>query len=273
MQDGRFVLTERAARVETAAYAQPIPDGRIAQGDGTIAQAWFEEPTAQYDHAVLGDGIEAEVLKVRLKDGTVLAHKLPIGSVFEDLEPRIIRLNGAEAVLVVRAYLSAGGAVAVYRVIDGGLRLIAEADPIGIPYRWLNPVGAADFDGDGVTEVAAVVTPHLSGRLTIYQQAGGRFVREAERSGYSTHFIGSTVLAMSVITDIDGDGVSDIVLPSLERDRLAVVSFAGGTAREIGSMQLRSSIVTALVAADLDGKGAPDFVYGLRNGELVVIRR
>ena len=93
------------------------------------------------------------------------------------------------------------------------------------------------------------------------------------RSGYSTHFIGSTVLAMSVVADIDGDGVVDIVLPTLDRDRLAVVSFAGGKARELGSMQLRSSIVTSLVAADLDGKGAPELVYGLRNGELMVIRR
>ena len=38
-------------------------------------------------------------------------------------------------------------------------------------------------------------------------------------------------------------------------------------------MQLRSTIVTSLIAADLDGKGALDLVYGLRNGELVVIWR
>ena len=89
----------------------------------------------------------------------------------------------------------------------------------------------ADFDGDGVTEVAAVVTPHLSGRLTIFQRDGTKFEREAERSGYSTHFIGSTVLDMSIIEDVNGDGVPDIILPSLDRDRLAVVSFAGGTPR------------------------------------------
>ena len=29
----------------------------------------------------------------------------------------------------------------------------------------------------------------------------------------------------------DGDGVPDIILPSLDRDRLAVMSFAGGTPR------------------------------------------
>ena len=38
-------------------------------------------------------------------------------------------------------------------------------------------------------------------------------------------------------------------------------------------MQLRSTILTSLIAADLDGKGALDLVYGLRNGELMVIRR
>ena len=38
-------------------------------------------------------------------------------------------------------------------------------------------------------------------------------------------------------------------------------------------MQLRSTIVTSLIAADFDGKGASDLVYGLCNGELMVIRR
>ena len=164
---------------------------------------------------------------MRLQDGVVLAHKLPSYSVYEDLEPRIIDLNGEEMVLAVCAYLSAGVAIAVYRVADGKLQPVAEADPIGIPFRWLNPVGAANFVGDRVTEVAA----DLSGRLTLYQRDGTKFEREAERSGCSTHLIGSTVLDMSVIEDVNGDGVPDIILPSLDRDRLAVVSFAGGTPR------------------------------------------
>ena len=130
-------------------------------------------------------------------------------------------------VLAVRAYLSAGVAIVVYRVADGKLQPVAEADPIGIPFRWLNPVGAANFVGDRVTEVAA----DLSGRLTLYQRGGTKFEREAECSGCSTYLIGSTVLDMSVIEDVNGDGVPDIILPSLDRDRLAVVCFAGGTPR------------------------------------------
>lgn len=273
LQGGKFILTEVPNRDAPAPYADPIPDGRIARSSGAIAEAWLEGPTLRYRHGVLGDAVEAESVKLRLKDGSVLTHKLPNDSVYEDLEPRIIEFNGDAAVLVVRAYLSAGASIAVYRVADGRIQPVAEADPIGIPNRWLNPVGAADFDGDGVTEIAAVVTPHLSGRLTLYQQAGDRFVREAERSGYSTHFIGSTVLAMSVVTDVDGDGIVDIILPSLDREQLTVVSFAGGKARELGAQPQRAAIVTSIVAADLDGKGAPDLVYGLENGDLMVIRR
>lgn len=273
LQGGTFVLTETANREAPVSDVDPIPDGRIARGSGTIAEAWFAGPTLRYRHGVLGDAVEAESLKLRLKDGSVLEYKLPDDSVFEDLEPRIIALNGDAAVLVVRSYLSAGAAIAVFRVADGRIQLVAEADPIGIPNRWLNPVGAADFDGDGITEIAAVVTPHLSGRLTLYRQAGDGFVREAVRSGYSTHFIGSTVLAMSTATDVDGDGIVDIVLPSLDRENLAVVSFAGGKARELGAQPQTAAIVTSIIAADLDGKGAPDLVYGLENGDLMVIRR
>ena len=273
MKGDQFVLTAIPNQDESTLDAEPIPDGRIAFGDGMIAQAWLAEPTLRYRHGVLGDLVEAEALKLRLNDGRILTHTLPKDSVFEDLEPRIVDLNGEEAVLVVRSYLSGGASIAVYRVVDGGIEPVGESDPIGLSFRWLNPIGAADFDGDGITEIAAVVTPHLSGRLTIYQRLGDRFVRESAKSGYSTHFIGSTVLNMSVVTDVDGDGTPDIVLPSLDRKHLAAVSFAGGQGRELGSIAQPSKIATSIVAADLDGDGTTELIFGRVNGALVVIRR
>ncbi len=273
MADGRFTLSPLQAAGNGVVNADPIPDGRVAFGNAMIAEAWLAEPTLRYRHGVLGDSVEAEALKVRLRDGRVLSHFLPGDSVYEDLEPRIIDLDGEEMILVVRSYLSGGAAIAVYRIKNDRIVPVGESYPIGLSHRWLNPVGAADFDGDGRSEIAAVVTPHLSGLLTIYQRDGDLFQKDGVRSGYSTHFIGSTILAMSVVTDADGDGVADIVLPSLDRDRLAVVSFTGGKSRELLSMPQPAAIVTSIITADLDGRGAPDIVFGLENGALVVIRR
>ncbi len=273
LENDKFALSSFQTTEKSAPYADPIPDGRIAYSGGSIAQAWLSEPTLRYRHGVLGDDVEAEMLKVRMKDGRTLSFKLPNDSVYEDLEPRIIDLNGEQAVLVVRSYLNAGASIAVYRVAGDRIEPIGESDPIGLSHRWLNPVGAADFDGDGITEIAAVVTPHLSGLLTIYQRDGDSFLRESARSGYSTHFIGSTVLAMSLVEDVDGDGAADIILPSLDRDNLAVVSFAGGRSRELLSLPQSSAIVTSVIAADLDGVGALDLVFGREDGSIIAIRR
>lgn len=273
MKDGGYVLSKMPPADKAKIDADPIPDGRIAYGNEKIAAAWLAEPTLRYRHGVLGDNVEAEALKVRLRDGRTLTHTLPEDSVYEDLEPRIIDLDGEEAVLVVRSYLDSGAAIAVYRIVENQIRPVGEAYPIGLSHRWLNPVGAADFDGDGRTEIAAVVTPHLSGILTIYQLDNDAFRKDAARSGYSTHFIGSTVLAMSVVLDANSDGVPDIVLPSLDRGRLAVVTFAGSSSRELLSLPQPSRIVTSVVAADLDGNGVSDIVFGRDDGVLMVIHR
>jgi len=270
---GRAILSPLKATAAPAPPPDTIPHGRVALGSGQIARAWLVEPTTRYGHGVLGDAIEAAALKIQMKTGEVLVHRLPGDSVFEDLEPRIVALADGEAVIAVRAYLTRGAALALYRVVAGRIETLAESEPIGRRNRWLNPVGVGDFNGDGRIEIAAVVTPHLSGRLTLYRREGASLTRIAELPGYSTHSIGSTVLAMRAIADIDGDGVVDIVLPSLDKRRLTAVSFAGGKGREIRSIRHDSPIVTAIVTADMDGRGELDFVYGLENGAVVLIRR
>ena len=70
---------------------------------------------------------------------------------------------------------------------DGG----HPARTIGQPFRWLNPVGVGDFDGDGRREIAAVVTPHLGVTLKLYEWKGERLEPKHEAAGFSNHAIGS----------------------------------------------------------------------------------
>jgi hypothetical protein len=254
-------------------YGQTIPQGRVSLGTGEIAVARLTGPTRRYAHGVLGDDIEAEALTVRFRDGSEDTFRLPEDSVFEDLQPRIVSVDGREAVLTVRSYLTAGGALALYGVSGGKVVPLAESRPIGQPSRWLNPVGAADFDGDGRTDVAAVVTPHLSGLLTLFHRNGAALEPVATAPGFANHFIGSTVLGMHVVTDVDGDGIDDIVLPSLDRRRLVAVTFAGGAARVLKTVEHDAPIVTSIVLADLDRNGMAEIVYGLADGTVTLIYR
>jgi hypothetical protein len=134
---------------------KPLPDGRLVRGNRQILAAWFSDPTQRYRHFALGTEHEAGALVVAMKDRRAFKFTLPADSVFEDREPRIVDVDGVDMVVAVRSYLKHGAALALLAVGKDGLEIVAETPPIGQPFRWLNPAGVADFDGDGVLDLAA----------------------------------------------------------------------------------------------------------------------
>jgi hypothetical protein len=242
------------------------PDGIVTEGGKDIAAAWLTGPTRRYDHGVLGDGVEASGLRAELRDGRVLSFKLPADSVFEDRRVRLADLDGdgGDELLVVRSYLDRGAALAVLRPDGEGLSIVAETAPIGLPYRWLNPAAVADFDGDGRLEIALVAIPHIGGILKIYELRRGRLVEEGLAAGFSNH-------AMAAVVDWGRGPI--LLLPDARRRALRQINFRRGgmTIRDFDDHE--RPIVTAIVAADLDGDGWKEVVYGLDNGELVVLSR
>lgn len=255
--------------------ADALPDGEMGRGVNDVAAAWLIEPTRAYDHGVLGDAIEAGGLRVRLRGGAELDTRLPADSVFEDLRPRVVDLDGdgRDEILVVRSYLEAGAALVVYGVRDGKLVQLAQTDPIGRAYRWLNPAGVGDFDGDGGLEIAYVETPHIGGILVILSFRDGRLRRKGRLRGFSNHAMGSRALGLSAVLDLDGDGAEELILPAAGRRKLKILSFAGGVFRELGEIAHRAAIVTDFQVRDRDGNGRPDIAYGLSDGTLVELLR
>ena len=243
-----------------------IPHGRVASGAGL--QAWYAGATDRYGHGVLGDDIEAGRLVVT-DTTTRYDYDLPQDSVFEDLEPRIVDADGdgRPEILTIKSYLRAGATIALYGLRDGALLPLAEAPPIGTPNRWLNPAGVADYDGDGAVEIAVIETPHIGGSLILYRWDGrSDRIRESERTfGYSTHRIGSTVLALSHSHDWNGDGVVDLLLPHQNRSTLAVVTAAGGGLRELAAFAHDAEIITPLVEIEGQSGGGTALLYGLRD--------
>jgi hypothetical protein len=255
-----------------------LDEGIVTLGTGAIGSAWLAVATLKYRHGILGDVAEAQELRALNRNGDLLRYRLDDNSVFEDRMARMVYVERKDALLVVRTRLDQGAAAALFTLEDGAapaqrLVLAAESPPLGQPNLWLNPIGADDFDGDGHTEIAVVLTPHSGGTLVLYRVQGSQLVEKYRAPGFSNHQIYSRELGMSAMVDMNGDGIPDLLVPDAKRERLRVVTFAGGHFRELMKTEPAAPIVSAIAVADLDGNGRPDAAWVLDDNTLMALVR
>ena len=175
-----------------------LPHSRVARGNSNISIAWLAGPTDRYRHGVLGDDLEATRLVVETRSGKRLQVDLPLRRVFEDLEPRLADIDGDshDEIIVVESDTKLGASLALYGIVDGQLKRIAATPFLGQPYRWLNPLGVGDFDGNGKLDIALIATPHIGGKLRLFRYNDSTLSLFAEYPGISTHRMGSTELRL-----------------------------------------------------------------------------
>ena len=142
------------------------------------------------------------------------------------VSPMSMAMGWMKSFLFERPFLE-GAAVSIYRVGERRLEHFAVSPSIGLAYRWLNPVGVADFDADGEMDVAVVEMPHLGRSLVIYSRTASRLKERGRLSGFSNHHMGSTIIDLSVAFDVNNDGVVDMILPDEERRLLQAMTFKG----------------------------------------------
>jgi hypothetical protein len=248
----------------------PLPDGKIARGSRNIVAAWFSDPTPRYRHFVLGSEHEAGTLVVSTSDRRVLRLTLPPDSVFEDREPRIADVDGdgQDEVIVVRSYIKSGAALAIAAVRGNALEIAAETPPIG-PFRWLNPAGVGDLDGDGRPDIALVRTPHAGGELRILTWREGRLVETQAEDDVSNHARGSRHLRLSAMADFNNDGVVDLAIPSRTRHEIRFLSFKGGRLREIDRIPLPAAASEDFDVVTKDGRTAVR--VGFSSGRSIIV--
>ena len=214
------------APTPVAAPADGLPDGFVVTTqDGTLS-AWLTMPTGRYAHGVLGDAIEAGGIALADASGRVSRLTLPEDLVLEDIAPRPVALSpggGEWAMLTILAHRDLGAAPVLYGLRDGAVVEIARGPFIGRANRWLNPIGAADLDGDGVMEIAVIETPHIAGTLVLYRQKGSRLEEVSRLAGYSTHVIGSRALGLGRIVPVP-DGGHGLLLPDRARRAMALLT-------------------------------------------------
>jgi len=196
--------------------------------DERIVSAAFSGPSEAYAHCILGDCVEYSGLEIisRTPGGALVSRSTQLASqpfVFEDIAPRLwdITGDGAPEVVVILTSFTRGASLAVFGV-DG---MIAQTPYIGRTNRWLAPIGAADFDGDGRIEVAFIDRPHLAKILRVFEWNGRELVPDTELYGLTNHRIGEGFIAGGLRTC---NGLPATVTADAQWDNVMVTSFEEG---------------------------------------------
>jgi len=89
--------------------------------------------------------------------------------------------------------------------------------------------------------------------------------------GFSNHAIGSREQDQAAVVDWNGDGVADLAVPDARRRQLRIVTFAGGTFKDLERIDNPQRIVTAVLPTRFDQSARIAIVYGLADGTLIAI--
>ena len=229
------------------AAAGRIPASQVAIGSRNIAFAWLGSPTDRYDHDALGSTVHAGSLHALLRQANgalvPVSVQVPASRVIEDRVPRLADLDGdgLDEIVVVESDLRLGSSIVVYGVQAGAaagpapaLVERARSPYLGTSHRWLNPVGVADFDGDGHPDIVAVTTPHIGGVLTLYRYRPPSLEPVAKMPGFANHRFGRREQQLSAIVTMPGKRPT-VIVPAMDVRTLHALRIVDGEWREVAS--------------------------------------
>jgi hypothetical protein len=212
-----------------AQASQRIPESQAVAGHKDVAWVWLASPTLRYPHRALGSPVHAGSVHalVRSRSGqwVLVERTLPLNRVYEDRVPRIVDLDrdGSEEIVLIEADLLKGAALVVLGIehTPRGPVLTERAHGpfVGSSFRWLNPVGVADFDQDGHLDLASVVTPHIGGVLQLLHVRPGSLVPFASVMDVSNHRMGALEQELAVIVQMAGKRPT-VIVPDMSRRAL-----------------------------------------------------
>ncbi len=283
LEDGRWLRLVECATELCAETAQRGPmqarlpeDGvsgtRMAKGSDPFVEVWLADSAVRSGTGVL-PGPLAGAIAARDRAGRVHRLELPLDRGVEDVEPRLADLDGdgRDEIVVSMTREGEGASLAVVTLRQDGLAILAESEPApgGV---WRDPVAIADLDGDGSWEIATVASGDDSGRLEVWRLSDRALNPILAMKGFATHLAGTRTTGMATVADMDGDSIADLILPSLDRRSIRVISLAGGQAAEPYRIDLAAEIVTRIGAYTIKGRPRPVICVGLADGTIILLR-
>lgn len=259
--DGDVVVWREDATTRLDAGAPP--DARpVAAADGQYAL--YGGRTDRYRHGALGDTTEGSRLllvdPVAGRVDTDVALDAP--AVFEGLSPLVADVDGdgTPELLTTVANANDGARLRAYGT-DG--RELATG-PVYGP-GWRHQLCVAPFGPDGTPEVAVVRKPHVDRTVEFYRLGGGDLTVTATIAGYASHTYGSRTLDGGLAADLDGDGRTELLVPTTDRRHLDAVRRTADGARAAWSLPLDGRLVTNVAGVALEdgvavGAGTEDAV-------------
>jgi len=213
-----------------------------------VQGAYFATPTERYAHNIMGSlpaHIDLVVSTAQCKtcatNTSSLTARLPENLVFEDFAPRLIDLDndGQQEILVVESDQQQGSRLAMWEIKQGQLVRGASSAFIGQRFRWLAPIGVADFYRNGKPLIAYVEKPHLDKVLRLVRREGNQLVQVEQVSGITNHLIGQETVQSRIEYCPNGPM---IVALSSDAQRILTVQWAakGHIVRDAGPAVSRS---------------------------------
>ena len=252
------------AQSPPAAASKRIAGSQAVRGQKDIAWVWLGSPTLRYPHTALGAATHAGSLHVLTNESATgargrlqaISYELPLNRVFEDRVPRLADLDGdgRDEIIVIESDAVKGSALVVLGLKAGKLVEIARSVSTGSTFRWLNPVGVADFDGDGKLDVASVTTPHVGGILTLHHFTPPKLEPYARAMDVSNHRMGALEQQLAVIVEKAGARAT-IIVPDMQLKALHALRWeAPGQWKELADvMPLQATVQRLTPLAPLAG--------------------